>query len=94
MERKHEPPTFLDGLAADLGGPRTMAFLDKCEKLIPWVDLARSVDDVFPRAAKGEVSRGGRPHWPVRLYVKCLMLQKWFNLERGGWHSREGRAVQ
>lgn len=24
--------------------------------------------------------RGGRPHWPVKLYVKCLMLQKWFNL--------------
>lgn len=57
-----------------------MAFLDKCEKLIPWIELARSVEDVFPRAAKGEVSRGGRPHWPVKLYVKCLMLQKWFNL--------------
>ena len=57
-----------------------MAFLDKCERLIPWDELARSVADVFSRPAKGEVSRGGRPHWPVRLYVKCLMLQKWFNL--------------
>lgn len=57
-----------------------MAFLDKCEKLIPWSDLAGSVSDVFARPAKGEVSRGGRPHWPVKLYVKCLMLQKWFGL--------------
>lgn len=57
-----------------------MAFLDKCERLIPWGELARSVAGVFARPAQGEVSRGGRPHWPVLLYVKCLMLQKWFNL--------------
>ena len=25
-------------------------------------------------------ARGARPHWPVKLYVKCLMLQKWFGL--------------
>src|SRR5512134_1927427 len=80
MERTPEHPTLLDGAARDLGGPRTMAFLDKCERLIPWEELAGSVADVFSRPAQGEVSRGGRPHWPVRLYVKCLMLQKWFNL--------------
>lgn len=57
-----------------------MAFLDKCERLIPWDALAHSVADVFARPVKGEVSRGGRPHWPVKLYVKCVMLQKWFNL--------------
>lgn len=74
-------PTLLDGAAADLGGPRTTAFLDKCERLIPWDRLAGSVADVFARPArKGEVARGGRPHWPVVLYVKCLLLQKWFNL--------------
>jgi IS5 family transposase len=100
MERKSEQPTFLDAAALELGGPRTMAFLDKCERLIPWEKLAGSVADVFSRPAKsdpdkskpaeskpakgeparGEVRRGGRPHWPVKLYVKCLMLQKWFNL--------------
>ncbi len=57
-----------------------MAFLDKCERLIPWDELAGSVADVFSRPAKGEVLRGGRPHWSVRLYVKRLMLQKWFGL--------------
>lgn len=80
MERKSEQPTFLDGLASDLGGPRTMGFLDKCQRLIPWVELARSVADVFPRDAGGKPDRGGRRHWPVILYLKCLMLQKWFNL--------------
>lgn len=78
MERKNEPPTFLDAAVRELGGPRTMAFLDKCERLIPWDRLASSVADVFPD--KGAPSRGGRPHYPVKLFVKCLMLQKWFNL--------------
>jgi len=89
MERKTDAPTFLDAAALALGGPRTMAFLDKCERLIEWDRLARSVADVFPSARKANagdpergaaVSRGGRPHWPVKLYVKCLLLQKWFNL--------------
>jgi len=80
MERIPSHPTFLDGAAADLGGPRTMAFLDKCERLIPWEELARAVADVFPRPAPGAVSRGGRPHGPGKLYLKCLMLPKWFGL--------------
>lgn len=79
MERTPSHPTFVDAAALDLGGPRTMAFLDKCERLIPWGELARSVAGVFARPEGGK-SRSGRPHWPVKLYVKCLMLQKWFNL--------------
>lgn len=80
MERKSDQATFVDAAVLELGGPRTISFLDKCERLIPWSDLARSVADVFARPVKGEASRGGRPHWPVKLYVKCLLLQKWFNL--------------
>lgn len=80
MERKPEHPTLLDGAAVELGGPRTMAFLDRCERLVPWDALAAGVADVFPRAKAGGPERGGRPHWPVRLYVKCLMLQQWFGL--------------
>jgi IS5 family transposase len=80
MERKSDQPTFVDAAALELGGPRTMAFLDKCERLIPWDELARRVAGVFARPAQGEPARGGRPHWPVKLYVKCLLLQRWFNL--------------
>lgn len=92
MERISTHPTLLDGAAADLGGPRTRAFLDQCERLIPWDELARRVADVFPRPAKGAISRGGRPHWPVRLYVKCLMLQKWFNLSVREWRDQADRG--
>lgn len=80
MERQFEQPTFVDAAAGKLGGPRTTAFLEKCERLIPWDDLAGSVASVFSKPRKGELHRGGRPHWPVRLYVKCMMLQKWFGL--------------
>ena len=96
MERKTDQPTFMDALVLGLGGPRTMKFLSQCEALIPWDALAASIADVFPgtpRAGSGECagcargrsarvrgSRGGRPHWPVKLYVKCMMLQKWFGL--------------
>lgn len=80
MERKSRDATFLDAAALELGGPRTMAFLDKCERLIPWEQLAARLADVFAQSPKGEPARGGRPHWPVKLYLKCLMLQKWFGL--------------
>ena len=70
----------MDAAALELGGPRTTAFLDKCERLIPWDSLAASVADVFRRPSKDAAPRAGRPHWPLKLYVKCLMLQRWFGL--------------
>lgn len=77
MERKGPEPTFLDGLTADLGGPRTAAFFAACEQAIPWQRLADSIADIFPPQDR---SRAGRPHWPLVMMVKCLMLQKWFGL--------------
>src|SRR5262245_53404205 len=58
MERKSEQPTFVDAAASELGGPRTAAFLDQCERLIPWEDLAAGVSDVF-----AEPTKGGVPVW-------------------------------
>lgn len=75
MERKLAEPTFLDLGMGGLGGPRTQAFLDKCEKLIPWQDLAMPLRDIY-----GEHENGGRPPWPIVFMIKCLMLQKWFSL--------------
>jgi transposase, IS5 family len=78
MERKGTQPTLLDGLTADLGGPRTTAFFDQCEKAIPWQRLADSIADLFPNDA--EDAKGGRPHWPLVTMIKCVMLAKWFGL--------------
>jgi IS5 family transposase len=78
MERKGIQPTLLDGLTADLGGPRTAAFFDQCEKAIPWQTLADSIADLFPKDE--DACKGGRPHWPLVTMVKCVMLQKWFGL--------------
>ncbi len=60
---------------ADLGGPRTAAFLQRCEQLIAWHELARSIAHLFP-----EHRQGGRPFWPAVTMLKCVMLQKWFAL--------------
>lgn len=76
MERKRIQPTLLDGLTADLGGPRTIGFLDQCDRLISWQRLADSIADIFCE----EQPQGGRPHWSLVLMIKCTMLQKWFGL--------------
>jgi IS5 family transposase len=75
MERKLAEPTFADAMTADLGGPRTKGFLDRCQELIPWGELAAAIKHLFP-----EQPRGGRPFWPAVVMLKCVMLQKWYGL--------------
>jgi IS5 family transposase len=75
MERKLAGPTFADAMTADLGGPRTVAFLGRCQELIPWGELADSIKHLFP-----DQPRGGRPFWPAAVMLKCVMLQKWYGL--------------
>jgi IS5 family transposase len=75
MERKLAEPTFADAVVADLGGPRTRGFLDRCQELIPWRELAGSIKHLFP-----DQPLGGRPFWPAVVMLKCVMLQKWYGL--------------
>lgn len=75
MERRLSEPTFADAVVAGLGGPRTKGFLDRCQELIPWGELAASIKHLFP-----EQPRGGRPFWPAVVMLKCAMLQKWYGL--------------
>ena len=75
MERKLAEPTFADAMVADLGGPRTRAFLDRCQELIPWGELADSIKHLFPGQPLG-----GRPFTPAVVMLKCVMLQKWYGL--------------
>lgn len=76
MERQIKAPTLMDGLTADLGGPKTAGFLEKVAGVIDFEALADRVrGDVAP-----EQARGGRPFWPVVVMLKCLLLAKWYGL--------------
>ena len=76
MERKTHQLTFLDNVTSDLGGKRTAAFFAKCDLYIPWKTLAEPLKEMY----SNDTSKGGASNWPVVMMVKCMMLQKWFNL--------------
>lgn len=76
MERRGDGPGLIDGMAADLGGPRTAGFLEKVERVVDFEALAALVRaDVAPQQP-----RGGRPFYPVVMMIKCLLLAKWYGL--------------
>ena len=76
MARTTNQLTFLDNVTSDLGGKRTAEFFAKCEKHIPWDQLAEPLKDMYVN----NTAKGGASSWPVVMMIKCLMLQKWFNL--------------
>lgn len=75
MERTSRQPTLTDGMVADLGGPRTAAFLGRMDELVEWDALVEALRELVPPQPKG-----GRPFWSLRVMVKCLLLAKWFGL--------------
>jgi IS5 family transposase len=75
MERCNAEPALIDGMTADLGGPRTSTLLDRLDKAVPWETLARPVRKLYKNDAKG-----GAPAWPAVTMLRCVMLAKWFNL--------------
>jgi IS5 family transposase len=76
MERKNNQLSFLDQLTNDLGGKRTAEFFRKCDKYIPWNDLAEPLKDMYVN----NTDKGGASNWPIVMMIKCMMLQRWFNL--------------
>lgn len=76
MERQSDGPMLIDGMTADLGGPRTAGFLEKVTRAIDLEALA----DLIRAEVAPDQPRGGRPFWPVALMVKCLLLAKWYGL--------------
>lgn len=76
MERKSSEPKLIDGLMADLGGPRTARFLDAAAKAVDFDRLAATI-----RAdVTCDQPKGGRPFWPVVVMIKCMLLAKWYGL--------------
>lgn len=76
MERTSNQPTFLDSLTSELGGRRTAQFFKKCDQLIPWNDIAEPLKEMY----KNNTDKGGASNYPLVMMIKCMMLQKWFNL--------------
>jgi len=68
---------FVDLLTEGLGGPRTAEFLGQVQAAVPWGKLVGLVAPMFARA---NPQAGGASRWPVELMLRCVLLQKWFNL--------------
>ena len=78
--RQNEQMGFVDAALADCGGRRTAALLARLDAATPWETLAapiRTLPEYCNRNA-------GHPPWCPVLMMKCLMLQKWFNLSDPG----------
>jgi len=74
-QRKQRDWGLIDGLTAELGGPRTSKLLTRLDAVVPWVRIAEPVL-ALPAYQAGP----GRPAWPAVMMLKCLMLAKWFGL--------------
>jgi len=76
MERRIVQPTFVDNAVADLGSPKARRFLSTVDRLVPWAELAEPCKAFY----KDTTGKPGRPHWPVVLMVKIMLLRKWYGL--------------
>jgi len=79
-QRKNNGPMLADQFFSDLGGTRTQKLLTRLDRLIPWDQLAQPIDLLY----RNDAGKGGRPNVPVVMMLKCVFLQKWFNLSDPG----------
>ena len=78
--RQNEQMGFVDAALAGCGGTRTTAVLERLDAATPWARLVAPI-----RALPEYRRRGpGHPPWCPELMLKCLLLQKWFNLSDPG----------
>lgn len=76
-ERTNADPGLIDGMTAELGGPRTAALLTRLDRAVAWAALVKPVA-ALPEYTGG--AKGGRPAWPALTMLKCVLLAKWFGL--------------
>lgn len=78
--RKNAAMGFVDAALDGLGGPRVSELLNTLDAATPWETLVGPI-----RALPEYTNPGaGHPPWCPALMLKCLMLQKWFNLSDPG----------
>lgn len=78
--RKNESMGFVDAALDGLNTTRAAALLERLDAATPWETLAAPVRQLPEYNAPG----AGHPAWCPVLMLKCLMLQKWFNLSDPG----------
>jgi len=74
--RQDERMVFVDSALADCGGRRTAALLARLDATTLWATLSAPVRELPEYRNRG----AGHPPWCPARMLKCLMLQKWFNL--------------
>jgi len=80
-ERTNAARGLIDGITADLGGPRTTALLTRLERAVPWAALVKPIAALPEyRGKDAGMDNGGRPAWPALTMLKCVLLAKWFGL--------------
>jgi IS5 family transposase len=79
-ERKNAEHGLIDGMTAELGGPRTSALLARLDNAVAWEVLVKPVAALPEYRGRSESYKGGRPAWPALTMLKCVMLAKWFGL--------------
>lgn len=82
-ERRNAQRGLVDGLTADLGGPRTTALLDKLDAAIPWKRLVRPIAALpeYKPKAPGE-DRGRRRN--ELDFALTLVAYNWELVAAGG----------
>lgn len=78
--RKNAPLGLADSIIDELGSQRTATLLGRLDAATPWDILAKPIKRLPEYRSRG----AGRPAWEPVLMLKCLMLQKWFNLSDPG----------
>jgi len=78
--RKYAPLGLADSIIDGLGSQRTAALLGRLDAATLWDTLAGPIRRLPEYRTRG----AGRSAWEPVLTLKCLMLQKWFNLSDPG----------
>jgi len=80
--RKNEAMGFVDAALDGMGATRAAVLLERLDAATPWEALAAPIRALPEYNAPAP--RAGHPVWCPVLMLKCLMLQKWFNLSDPG----------
>ncbi len=74
-----EALSFFDYAIKDMGGKKTMKFLEEMKKHIPYEEIEKLLiqENIYKPKTK---NKRGRPPYPVKVLLGALFLQAWYGL--------------